>query len=175
MKSKYFSITVVLVCALLTISGNSLAVSTSQNKPKSKREQKIEESRERMSKMMKACSYRFVPSSMTQEPAGSRIPLEGSLSELFVTGTEIIINIPYIAGIVDSEPVIFNCTGPISDDYTAIKSDPDNWVVTFSTSDVGPEVYQLRLEINSRSNSARLEIKCNEYPTVSYQGFVSEY
>lgn len=175
MKNKSIPIVLALVSALLFTGPGVYASDAAQSNGKSRREQKKEEARARMDATMKSCSYRFVPSSMCQEPAGARIHLDGSLSDVVINGENIMISLPYIAGVIEGEPVIFNCNGPISDDYKAVRTDPDTWEVTFSTSNVGPEVYKLKLVINSQSSTAHLEIRCSEYPTVSYEGFVSSY
>lgn len=117
-------------------------------------------------------NYRFIPTSMQVEPAGSPHMINNALSELAVYTDYADINLPYLRGIMPPyRLVIINNVITNLNNYTAIQTD-DGWTITFSSWLYSANNYDFKLNIYSKSGSAQLYISSTFYSTVSYWGSI---
>ncbi len=119
-----------------------------------------------------AKNFKFIPSSVQQEPAGPTRLINNPNYELAVWDTEVDICLPYIKGVTPPYYfVLLNYTMPSVSRYITEQT-RDGWNVSFSTSLFSATDYQFSLDIYSSSGSAVLTIASTWYPDVQYNGSI---
>ena len=119
-----------------------------------------------------ARNFKFIPTSIQQEPAGSTRMLSNPNYELAVWDTEVDICLPYIKGVTPPYYfVLLNYTLPSVSQYTTEQT-RDGWNVSFSSSLFSATDFQFSLDIYTASGSAVLTIASTWYPDVQYNGSI---
>ena len=117
-------------------------------------------------------NFKFLPSSVQQEPAGPTRMLYNPNYELAVWDTEVDVCLPYIKGVTPPYYfVLLNYTLPSVSKYITEQT-RDGWNVSFSTSLFSATDYNFSLDIYSSSGSATLTIASTWYPDVQYNGSI---
>lgn len=191
MKRKIFTLLLLLIgtVAIVTVvrSQSSKTVqqraSTSQKPINDTREQRHKEREQRraerlaeyerfMDSIVLARNYKFIPSSVQQEPAGPTRLLSNPNYELSVWGSEVDVCLPYIKGVTPPYYfVLLNYTLPFVDRYTTEQTH-DGWNVTFSSTLFSATEYNFTLDIYASSGTATLTIASTWYPDVQYNGSI---
>ena len=137
-----------------------------------RRAQRLAEYERFLDSIVLARNFKFIPSSVQQEPAGPTRLINNPNYELAVWDTEVDICLPYIKGVTPPYYfVLLNYTMPSVSRYTTEQT-RDGWNVSFSTSLFSATDYQFSLDIYSASGSAVLTISSTWYPDVQYNGAI---
>lgn len=125
-----------------------------------------------MDSIVLARNFKFIPSDMQQEPAGTTRQLNNPNYELAVWDTEVDICLPYIKGVTPPYYfVLLNYTLPSVSNYLTEQTH-DGWNVSFSSSLFSATDYDFSLAIYSSSGTATLTISSTWYPDVQYDGTI---
>ena len=125
-----------------------------------------------MDSIVLARNFKFVPTSVQQEPAGSTRLLSNPNYELSVWGSEVDVCLPYIKGVTPPYYyVLLNYTLPSVSRYLTEQTH-DGWNVSFSSSLFSATEYNFTLDIYSSSGTATLTIASTWYPDVQYNGSI---
>lgn len=191
MKRKIFTILPLLVAAVAVVavvhsqsSKTMHKTATTVQKPiNDTREQRHKEREQRraerlaayerfMDSIVLARNFKFVPTSVQQEPAGSTRLLSNPNYELSVWGSEVDVCLPYIKGVTPPYYyVLLNYTLPSVSRYLTEQTH-DGWNVSFSSSLFSATEYNFTLDIYSSSGTATLTIASTWYPDVQYNGSI---
>lgn len=191
MRRKIFSIFLLLVAAIAVVtvvrSQSSRtapkATATIQKPINDTREQRHKEREQRraqrlaeyehyMDSIVLARNFRFLPSTVQQEPAGPTRMLSNPNYELAIWDTEVDICLPYIKGITPPYYfVLLNYTLPSVSNYITEQTH-DGWNVSFSTTLFSASDYNFSFEIYSNTGTAVLTISSTWYPDVQYNGSI---
>ena len=191
MRRKIFSIFLLLVAAIAVVtvvrSQSSRtapkATATIQKPINDTREQRHKEREQRraqrlaeyehyMDSIILARNFRFLPSTVQQEPAGPTRMLSNPNYELAIWDTEVDICLPYIKGITPPYYfVLLNYTLPSVSHYTTEQTH-DGWNVSFSSTLFSASDYNFSFEIYSNTGPAVLTISSTWYPDVQYNGSI---
>ena len=191
MKRKIFSIFLLLMAALAVVSvvrsqSNKTTLkptSTAQKPINDTREQRHKEREQRraqrlaeyeryMDSIVLARNFKFLPSTVQQEPAGPTRMLSNPNYELSVWGTEVDICLPYIKGVTPPYYfVLLNYTLPSVSNYITEQTH-DGWNVSFSTTLFSASDYNFSFDIYSSSGTATLTLSSTWYPDVQYNGSI---
>lgn len=191
MKRKIFTLLVLLVAAVAIVtvvhSQSSKtahqAVAASQKPINDTREQRHKEREQRRAERLAAYerfidsivlarNFKFIPSSVQQEPAGPTRLLNNPNYELAVWGTEVDVCLPYIKGVTPPYYfVLLNYTLPSVSKYITEQTH-DGWNVSFSSSLFSATDYNFSLDIYSSSGTATLTLSSTWYPDVQYNGSI---
>ena len=191
MRRKIFSIFLLLVAAIAVVtvvrSQSSRtapkATATIQKPINDTREQRHKEREQRraqrlaeyehyMDSIILARNFRFLPSTVQQEPAGPTRMLSNPNYELAIWDTEVDICLPYIKGITPPYYfVLLNYTLPSVSNYITEQTH-DGWNVSFSTTLFSASDYNFSFEIYSNTGTAVLTISSTWYPDVQYNGSI---
>lgn len=191
MKRKIFSIFLLLMAALAVVSvvrsqsskTASTPATTHQKPINDTREQRHKEREQRraqrlaeyerfMDSIVLARNFKFLPSTVQQEPAGPTRMLSNPNYELAVWGTEVDICLPYIKGVTPPYYfVLLNYTLPSVSNYITEQTH-DGWNVSFSTTLFSASDYNFSFEIYSSSGTATLTLSSTWYPDVQYNGSI---
>lgn len=191
MKRKIFTLLLLLICtvAIVTVVRSQSSkttqqrASTSQKPINDTREQRHKEREQRraerlaeyerfMDSIVLARNYKFIPSSVQQEPAGPTRLLSNPNYELSVWGSEVDVCLPYIKGVTPPYYfVLLNYTLPSVSNYTTEQTH-DGWNVTFSSTLFSATEYNFTLDIYASSGTATLTIASTWYPDVQYNGSI---
>ena len=191
MRRKIFSIFLLLVAAIAVVtvvrSQSSRtapkATATIQKPINDTREQRHKEREQRraqrlaeyehyMDSIILARNFRFLPSTVQQEPAGPTRMLSNPNYELAIWDTEVDICLPYIKGITPPYYfVLLNYTLPSVSNYITEQTH-DGWNVSFSTTLFSASDYNFAFEIYSNTGTAVLTISSTWYPDVQYNGSI---
>ena len=192
MKRKIFSIFLLLMAALAVVSVVRSQSSKTTLKPTSTAQKPINDTREQrhkereqrraqrlaeyeryMDSIVLARNFKFLPSSVQQEPAGPTRMLSNPNYELSVWGTEVDICLPYIKGVTPPYYfVLLNYTLPSVSNYITEQTH-DGWNVSFSTTLFSASDYNFSFDIYSSSGTATLTLSSTWYPDVQYSGAIS--
>lgn len=125
-----------------------------------------------MDSIVLARNFKFLPTDIQQEPAGSTRMLYNPNYELSVWDTEVDICLPYIKGVTPPYYfVLLNYTLPSVSRYITEQT-KDGWNVSFTSSLFSATEYNFALDIFSASGSATLTISSTWYPDVQYDGSI---
>ena len=125
-----------------------------------------------MDSIVLARNFKFLPSTVQQEPAGPTRMLSNPNYELAVWGTEVDICLPYIKGVTPPYYfVLLNYTLPSVSNYITEQTH-DGWNVSFSTTLFSASDYNFSFEIYSSSGTATLTLSSTWYPDVQYNGSI---
>ena len=191
MKRKIFSIFLLLMAALAVVSvvrsqsskTASTPATTHQKPINDTREQRHKEREQRraqrlaeyerfMDSIVLARNFKFLPSTVQQEPAGPTRMLSNPNYELAVWDTEVDICLPYIKGVTPPYYfVLLNYTLPSVSNYITEQTH-DGWNVSFSTTLFSASDYNFSFEIYSSSGTATLTLSSTWYPDVQYNGSI---
>lgn len=191
MRRKIFSIFLLLVAAIAVVtvvrSQSSRtapkATATIQKPINDTREQRHKEREQRraqrlaeyehyMDSIILARNFRFLPSTVQQEPAGPTRMLSNPNYELAIWDTEVDICLPYIKGITPPYYfVLLNYTLPSVSNYITEQTH-DGWNVSFSSTLFSASDYNFSFEIYSNTGTAVLTISSTWYPDVQYNGSI---
>lgn len=191
MKRKIFTLSVLVVCAVLfaavvhsqSSKTTHKVATTTQTNSNDNREARHKEREARraerlaayerfMDSIVLARNFKFIPNSVQQEPAGSTRQLNNPNYELAVWGSEVDICLPYIKGVTPPYYfVLLNYTLPSVSRYITEQT-RDGWNVSFSSSLFSATDYNFSLDIYSSSGTATLTISSTWYPDVQYDGSV---
>lgn len=191
MKRKIFTLLLLLIgtVAIVTVVRSQSSkttqqrASTSQKPINDTREQRHKEREQRraerlaeyerfMDSIVLARNYKFIPSSVQQEPAGPTRLLSNPNYELSVWGSEVDICLPYIKGVTPPYYfVLLNYTLPSVSNYITEQTH-DGWNVSFSTTLFSASDYNFTLDIYASSGTATLTIASTWYPDVQYNGSI---
>ena len=191
MKRKIFSIFLLLMAALAVVSVVRSQSSKTTLKPTSTAQKPINDTREQrhkereqrraqrlaeyeryMDSIVLARNFKFLPSSVQQEPAGPTRMLSNPNYELSVWGTEVDICLPYIKGVTPPYYfVLLNYTLPSVSNYITEQTH-DGWNVSFSTTLFSASDYNFSFDIYSSSGTATLTLSSTWYPEVQYNGSI---
>jgi hypothetical protein len=191
MKRKIFTLLVLLVAAVAIVtvvhSQSSKtahqAAAASQKPINDTREQRHKEREQRRAERLAAYerfidsivlarNFKFIPSSVQQEPAGPTRLLNNPNYELAVWGTEVDVCLPYIKGVTPPYYfVLLNYTLPSVSKYITEQTH-DGWNVSFSSSLFSATDYNFSLDIYSSSGTATLTLSSTWYPDVQYNGSI---
>lgn len=191
MRRKIFSIFLLLVAAIAVVtvvrSQSSRtapkATATIQKPINDTREQRHKEREQRraqrlaeyehyMDSIVLARNFRFLPSTVQQEPAGPTRMLSNPNYELAIWDTEVDICLPYIKGITPPYYfVLLNYTLPSVSNYITEQTH-DGWNVSFSSTLFSASDYNFSFEIYSNTGTAVLTISSTWYPDVQYNGSI---
>ena len=191
MKRKIFSIFLLLMAALAVVSvvrsqsskTASTPATTHQKPINDTREQRHKEREQRraqrlaeyerfMDSIVLARNFKFLPSTVQQEPAGPTRMLSNPNYELAVWGTEVDICLPYIKGVTPPYYfVLLNYTLPSVSNYITEQTH-DGWNVSFSSTLFSASDYNFSFEIYSSSGTATLTLSSTWYPDVQYNGSI---
>ena len=134
------------------------------------RAQRLAEYQQHLDSVVLSRSYRFVPQTMQQLPAGIMRNLTNPAYEVMVQSGEVDVCIPFLKGYTPPYyPVVFNYVLPQVSGYTAEQTS-DGWNVTFSTTLFSSTDYTFNLEIYSHYGGAMLTISSPFYNSVQYTG-----
>ncbi|MBQ9138430.1 MAG: DUF4251 domain-containing protein [Alistipes sp.] len=174
---------VIMVTSQQSKHSESAAASQEQEPINDTREQRHKEREQRraarlaeyeryMDSIVMARNFKFIPSSVQQEPAGSTRLINNPNYELSVWDTEVDVCLPYIKGVTPPYYfVLLNYTLPSVTGYITEQT-RDGWNVSFSTSLFSATTYRFSLDIFSSSGSATLTIASTWYPDVQYNGAI---
>ena len=191
MKRKIFSIFLLLMAALAVVSVVRSQSSKTTLKPTSTAQKPINDTREQrhkereqrraqrlaeyeryMDSIVLARNFKFLPSSVQQEPAGPTRMLSNPNYELSIWGTEVDICLPYIKGVTPPYYfVLLNYTLPSVSNYITEQTH-DGWNVSFSTTLFSASDYNFSFDIYSSSGTATLTLSSTWYPDVQYNGSI---
>ena len=191
MRRKIFSIFLLLVAAIAVVSVvRSQSSKTAQGsaptiqKPindtreqrhkerEQRRAQRLAEYEHYMDSIILARNFRFLPSTVQQEPAGPTRMLSNPNYELAIWDTEVDICLPYIKGITPPYYfVLLNYTLPSVSNYITEQTH-DGWNVSFSSTLFSASDYNFSFEIYSNTGTAVLTISSTWYPDVQYNGSI---
>ena len=191
MKRKIFSIFLLLMAALAVVSVVRSQSSKTTLKPTSTAQKPINDTREQrhkereqrraqrlaeyeryMDSIVLARNFKFLPSSVQQEPAGPTRMLSNPNYELSVWGSEVDIGLPYIKGVTPPYYfVLLNYTLPSVSNYITEQTH-DGWNVSFSTTLFSASDYNFSFDIYSSSGTATLTLSSTWYPDVQYNGSI---
>ena len=191
MRRKIFSIFLLLVAAIAVVTvvrsqSNRTApkaTATIQKPINDTREQRHKEREQRraqrlaeyehyMDSIILARNFRFLPSTVQQEPAGPTRMLSNPNYELAIWDTEVDICLPYIKGITPPYYfVLLNYTLPSVSNYITEQTH-DGWNVSFSSTLFSASDYNFSFEIYSNTGTAVLTISSTWYPDVQYNGSI---
>ena len=191
MKRKIFSIFLLLMAALAVVSVVRSQSSKTTLKPTSTAQKPINDTREQrhkereqrraqrlaeyeryMDSIVLARNFKFLPSSVQQEPAGPTRMLSNPNYELSVWGSEVDICLPYIKGVTPPYYfVLLNYTLPSVSNYMTEQTH-DGWNVSFSTTLFSASDYNFSFDIYSSSGTATLTLSSTWYPDVQYNGSI---
>ena len=192
MKRKIFTVLILIAAAATTAivvnsqeskSSKSTAATTTQKPINDTREERHKTREQRRAERLAAYerfvdsivlsrNFKFVPTSVQQEPAGSTRMLYNPNYELSVWDTEVDVCLPYIKGVTPPYYfVLLNYTLPSVSKYITEQT-RDGWNVSFSTSLFSATDYNFSLDIYSSSGSATLTIASTWYPDVQYNGSI---
>ena len=191
MKRKIFTLLVLLVAAVAIVtvvhsqsSKTAHQVAAASQKPiNDTREQRHKEREQRRAERLAAYerfidsivlarNFKFIPSSVQQEPAGPTRLLNNPNYELAVWGTEVDVCLPYIKGVTPPYYfVLLNYTLPSVSKYITEQTH-DGWNVSFSSSLFSATDYNFSLDIYSSSGTATLTLSSTWYPDVQYNGSI---
>ena len=191
MKRKIFSIFLLLMAALAVVSVVRSQSSKTTLKPTSTAQKPINDTREQrhkereqrraqrlaeyeryMDSIVLARNFKFLPSSVQQEPAGPTRMLSNPNYELSVWGSEVDICLPYIKGVTPPYYfVLLNYTLPSVSNYITEQTH-DGWNVSFSTTLFSASDYNFSFDIYSSSGTAILTLSSTWYPDVQYNGSI---
>ena len=191
MKRKIFTLLVLLVAAVAIVtvvhSQSSKtahqAAAASQKPINDTREQRHKEREQHRAERLAAYerfidsivlarNFKFIPSSVQQEPAGPTRLLNNPNYELAVWGTEVDVCLPYIKGVTPPYYfVLLNYTLPSVSKYITEQTH-DGWNVSFSSSLFSATDYNFSLDIYSSSGTATLTLSSTWYPDVQYNGSI---
>ena len=125
-----------------------------------------------MDSIVLARNFRFLPSDIAQQPAGTTRQLNNPNYELAVWGSEVDVCLPYIKGVTPPYYfVLLNYTLPLVSKYVTEQT-RDGWNVSFSSSLFSATEYNFTLDIYSSSGTATLTISSTWYPDVQYDGTI---
>ena len=125
-----------------------------------------------MDSIVLARNFRFLPSDIAQQPAGTTRQLNNPNYELAVWGSEVDVCLPYIKGVTPPYYfVLLNYTLPSVSKYVTEQT-RDGWNVSFSSSLFSATEYNCTLDIYSSSGTATLTISSTWYPDVQYDGTI---
>ena len=137
------------------------------------RAQRLAEYERSVDSMVLARSFRFNPTTMQQQPAGSPRLLTNPAFLLSVWDSVVDVCLPFIKGVTPPYyTVILNYTLPSVTMYTTEQT-REGWLVTFSSTLFSATQYNFSLEIYSSSGSATLTISTSWYPDVQYSGSIT--
>ena len=191
MKRKIFTLLLLLIAAVTIVtvvrsqSSNTVhKTATTVQKPiNDTREQRHKEREQRraerlaeyerfMDSIVLARNFKFLPSSVQQEPAGPTRLLTNPNYELSVWGSEVDVCLPYIKGVTPPYYfVLLNYTLPSVERYITEQTH-EGWNVSFSSSLFSATEYNFSLDIYSSSGTATLTISSTWYPDVQYNGSI---
>ena len=191
MKRKIFTLLVLLVAAVAIVtvvhsqsSKTAHQAAAASHKPiNDTREQRHKEREQRRAERLAAYerfidsivlarNFKFIPSSVQQEPAGPTRLLNNPNYELAVWGTEVDVCLPYIKGVTPPYYfVLLNYTLPSVSKYITEQTH-DGWNVSFSSSLFSATDYNFSLDIYSSSGTATLTLSSTWYPDVQYNGSI---
>ena len=191
MKRKIFSIFLLLMAALAVVSVVRSQSSKTASTPATTHQKPINDTREQRHKereqrraqrlaeyerfrdsIVLARNFKFLPSTVQQEPAGPTRMLSNPNYELAVWGTEVDICLPYIKGVTPPYYfVLLNYTLPSVSNYITEQTH-DGWNVSFSTTLFSASDYNFSFEIYSSSGTATLTLSSTWYPDVQYNGSI---
>ena len=191
MKRKIFSIFLLLMAALAVVSVVRSQSSKTSLKPTSTAQKPINDTREQrhkereqrraqrlaeyeryMDSIVLARNFKFLPSSVQQEPAGPTRMLSNPNYELSVWGSEVDICLPYIKGVTPPYYfVLLNYTLPSVSNYITEQTH-DGWNISFSTTLFSASDYNFSFDIYSSSGTATLTLSSTWYPDVQYNGSI---
>lgn len=125
-----------------------------------------------MDSIVLARNFKFLPSDIAQQPAGSTRQLSNPNYELAVWGSEVDVCLPYIKGVTPPYYfVLLNYTLPAVSKYITEQT-RDGWNVSFSSTLFSATDYNFSLDIYSSSGTATLTISSTWYPDVQYDGTI---
>lgn len=137
-----------------------------------RRAQRLAEYERFMDSIVLARNFKFLPSTVQQEPAGPTRMLSNPNYELAVWDTEVDICLPYIKGVTPPYYfVLLNYTLPSVSNYITEQTH-DGWNVSFSTTLFSASDYNFSFEIYSSSGTATLTLSSTWYPDVQYNGSI---
>ena len=137
-----------------------------------RRAQRLAEYEKFMDSIVLSRNFKFVPTDIQQQPAGSTRLLSNPNYELSVWDTEVDICLPYIKGVTPPYYfVLLNYTLPSVSRYITEQT-RDGWNVSFSSYLFSATEYNFSLDIFSSSGSATLTIASTWYPDVQYNGSI---
>lgn len=181
MKKISLFLTLLIVCAVgFTVIGKRNSTSDPTQEPREIREQRRATRQAAMERKIDSIvlnkSFRFLPTSMQQEPAGRMQPLANANFELDIWSSNTAeIFLPYIKGMVPPyHRTIINYTVTGLSNYINEQTE-DGWRVSFTTSLFLASTYTFILDINSKFGTTTLYIKNTWYNTVQYNGIVTQY
>lgn len=115
-------------------------------------------------------SFRFVPQTMQQLPAGPMRTLQNPCYEVMVGRNDVDVCIPFLKGYTPPYyPVVFNYVLPTVDDYIAEQTD-NGWHISFKSPLFSATDYTFSFEINSHYGGATLIISTPMYNSIQYSG-----
>ena len=115
-------------------------------------------------------SYRFIPQTMQQLPAGMMRNLNSDMYEVTVMTDAIDVFIPFLKGYVPPYyPVVFNYVLPSVENYHAEKSN-NGWQISFQTTLFSATDYTFLFEVSPHYGNVVLTISSPFYNSVQYTG-----
>ncbi len=181
MKKITLFLTLLLICAVgFSVIGRKNTTSDPTQEPREIREQRRAArqaaTEKRIDSIVLNKTFRFLPNTMQQEPAGRMQPLSNANFELDIWGGNTAeIFLPYIKGIVPPyHHTIINYTVPGIQNYVSEQT-LNGWRVSFTTSLFSASTYTFILDINSKFGTTTLNLKNQWYNTVQYNGVVTQY
>lgn len=181
MKKITLFLSLLLICAVgFSVVGRKNTTPDPTQEPREIREQRRAARQAAMEKRIDSIvlskTFRFLPNTMQQEPAGRMQPLSNANFEVDIwSGNTAEIFLPYIKGIVPPyHHTIINYTVPGIENYTSEQT-TDGWRVSFDTSLFSASTYTFILDINAKFGTTTLSLKNQWYNTVQYSGVVTQY
>lgn len=115
-------------------------------------------------------SYRFIPQTMQQLPAGMMRNLNSDMYEVTVMTDAVDVFIPFLKGYVPPYyPVVFNYVLPSVQNYHAEKSN-NGWQISFQTTLFSATDYTFLFEVSPHYGNVVLTISSPFYNSVQYTG-----
>ena len=115
-------------------------------------------------------SYRFIPQTMQQLPAGMMRNLNSDMYEVTVMTDAVDVFIPFLKGYVPPYyPVVFNYVLPSVENYHAEKSN-NGWQISFQTTLFSATDYTFLFEVSPHYGNVVLTISSPFYNSVQYTG-----
>lgn len=153
-----------------TSAKNDAQRSAQQEARQQKRAERLAAYEKFIDSLVMAHSFRFVPQTMQQLPAGIMRTLQNPCYEVMVGNNDVDICIPFLKGYTPPYyPVIFNYVLPSVDNYVAEQTD-SGWHISFKSSLFSATDYTFSFDINSHYGGAMLTISTPFYNSVQYNG-----
>lgn len=115
-------------------------------------------------------SYRFIPQTMQQLPAGMMRNLNSDMYEVTVMTDAVDVFIPFLKGYVPPYyPVVFNYVLPSVQNYHAEKNN-NGWQISFQTTLFSATDYTFLFEVSPHYGNVVLTISSPFYNSVQYTG-----